>query len=72
MASFGQRLVLLPKGAPFDDEELREHRDVNGGWLRPWSAATSPDEPVGTLPRWSGNAGICAPLASGGPGRAAG
>jgi hypothetical protein len=34
---FGQRLVLLPKGTPFDDpeEELREHRDVNGGWLRP-------------------------------------
>jgi hypothetical protein len=25
--------VLLPKGAPFDDEEPREHRDVNGGWL---------------------------------------
>jgi len=34
---FGQRLVLLPKGALLDDpeEELREHRDVNGGWLRP-------------------------------------
>jgi VIT1/CCC1 family predicted Fe2+/Mn2+ transporter len=34
---FGQRIVLLPKGTPFDDwdEELREHRDVNGGWLRP-------------------------------------
>src|SRR5262249_58420724 len=34
---FGQRLVLLPKGALPDDpeEELREHRDVNGGWLRP-------------------------------------
>jgi VIT1/CCC1 family predicted Fe2+/Mn2+ transporter len=33
---FGQRLVLLPKGALLDDpeEELREHRDVNGGWLR--------------------------------------
>ena len=30
---FGNRLVLLPKG--LDDEELREHRDVNGGWLRP-------------------------------------
>ena len=34
---FGQRLVLLPKGTPFGDgdEELREHRDVSGGWLRP-------------------------------------
>ena len=34
---FGHRLVLLPKGPPFDDgdEELREHRDVSGGWLRP-------------------------------------
>ncbi|MBV9449717.1 MAG: VIT1/CCC1 transporter family protein [Streptosporangiaceae bacterium] len=34
---FGQRLVLLPKGLPSDgwEEELREHRDVNGGWLRP-------------------------------------
>jgi VIT1/CCC1 family predicted Fe2+/Mn2+ transporter len=34
---FGQRLVLLPKGVLLDDveEELREHRDVNGGWLRP-------------------------------------
>jgi VIT1/CCC1 family predicted Fe2+/Mn2+ transporter len=34
---FGQRVVLLPKGTPLDDwdEELREHRDVNGGWLRP-------------------------------------
>jgi vacuolar iron transporter family protein len=34
---FGQRLVLLPKGMPGDDwdEELREHRDVSGGWLRP-------------------------------------
>jgi vacuolar iron transporter family protein len=31
---FGNRLVLLPKGLG-DDEELREHRDVNGGWLRP-------------------------------------
>jgi vacuolar iron transporter family protein len=31
---FGNRLVLLPKGLD-DDEELREHRDVNGGWLRP-------------------------------------
>lgn len=28
---FGQRLVLLPK----QDGELREHRDVSGGWLRP-------------------------------------
>ena len=34
---FGQRLVLLPKGTSFgdEDEELREHRDVSGGWLRP-------------------------------------
>jgi VIT1/CCC1 family predicted Fe2+/Mn2+ transporter len=33
---FTNRLVLLPKGPTFDDgEELREHRDVNGGWLRP-------------------------------------
>ena len=34
---FGNRLVLLPKGLPFDDgdEVLREHRDVSGGWLRP-------------------------------------
>jgi vacuolar iron transporter family protein len=34
---FGGRLVLLPKDLAFDgpDEELREHRDVNGGWLRP-------------------------------------
>jgi VIT1/CCC1 family predicted Fe2+/Mn2+ transporter len=31
------RLVLLPKDLPFDDEDevLREHRDVSGGWLRP-------------------------------------
>jgi vacuolar iron transporter family protein len=32
---FGNRLVLLPKDLPADDEELREHRDVSGGWLRP-------------------------------------
>jgi vacuolar iron transporter family protein len=34
---FGGRLVLLPKGVTLDpaDRELREHRDVNGGWLRP-------------------------------------
>ncbi len=33
---FGNRLVLLPKDLTLDpDEELREHRDVNGGWLRP-------------------------------------
>jgi len=34
---FGGRLVLLPRDLAFDgaDEELREHRDVNGGWLRP-------------------------------------
>lgn len=34
---FGQRLVLLPKTSlpGDDDEELREHRDISGGWLRP-------------------------------------
>jgi len=34
---FGNRLVLLPKDLTLDaaDGELREHRDVNGGWLRP-------------------------------------
>ncbi len=35
---FGNRLVLLPRDRPDyddDDEELREHRDVSGGWLRP-------------------------------------
>lgn len=34
---FGSRLVLLPRDVAFDeaDGELREHRDVNGGWLRP-------------------------------------
>jgi vacuolar iron transporter family protein len=33
---FGNRLMLLPKDLPLDgEEELREHRDVNGGWLRP-------------------------------------
>jgi VIT1/CCC1 family predicted Fe2+/Mn2+ transporter len=34
---FGSRLVLLPKALPVEDggEILREHRDVNGGWLRP-------------------------------------
>jgi vacuolar iron transporter family protein len=33
---FGTRLVLLPKDVTLDpDEELREHRDINGGWLRP-------------------------------------
>jgi vacuolar iron transporter family protein len=31
---FGGRLVLLPKEGA-EDDELREHRDVNGGWLRP-------------------------------------
>jgi len=30
---FSNRLVLLPKTAA--GEELREHRDVSGGWLRP-------------------------------------
>jgi VIT1/CCC1 family predicted Fe2+/Mn2+ transporter len=34
---FGNRLVILPKDLTLDDadDELREHRDVNGGWLRP-------------------------------------
>ena len=32
---FGNRLVLLPKDARADDGELREHRDVSDGWLRP-------------------------------------
>ena len=29
---FGQRLVLLPKT---DDDQAAEHRDIDGGWLRP-------------------------------------
>jgi vacuolar iron transporter family protein len=29
---FGQRIVLLPKD---DDDEAAEHRDIDGGWLRP-------------------------------------
>jgi VIT1/CCC1 family predicted Fe2+/Mn2+ transporter len=33
---FGNRLVLLPRGTQFDGgQELREHRDISGGWLRP-------------------------------------
>jgi VIT1/CCC1 family predicted Fe2+/Mn2+ transporter len=32
---FGNRLVLLPKDGRADDGELREHRDVSDGWLRP-------------------------------------
>ena len=34
---FGNRLVLLPKSAQFDGggQELRQHRDISGGWLRP-------------------------------------
>jgi VIT1/CCC1 family predicted Fe2+/Mn2+ transporter len=32
---FGGRLVLLPKDLAADGDELREHRDVSGGWLRP-------------------------------------
>ena len=31
----GNRLVLMPKDLTNDDEELREHRDVSDGWLRP-------------------------------------
>jgi VIT1/CCC1 family predicted Fe2+/Mn2+ transporter len=30
---FGQRIVLMPKDD--DDEEAGEHRDIDGGWLRP-------------------------------------
>jgi VIT1/CCC1 family predicted Fe2+/Mn2+ transporter len=32
---FGNRLVLLPKEAGSAGKELREHRNVDGGWLRP-------------------------------------
>jgi len=32
---FGSRLVLLPREAGADGAELRQHRDVSGGWLRP-------------------------------------
>ena len=32
---FSNRLILLPKTGSTAGEELREHRDVNGGWLRP-------------------------------------
>ncbi len=32
---FGSRLVLLPKDLAVGGDELREHRDVSGGWLRP-------------------------------------
>jgi vacuolar iron transporter family protein len=32
---FCNRLVLLPKNSPSDGQEMREHRDVSGGWLRP-------------------------------------
>jgi VIT1/CCC1 family predicted Fe2+/Mn2+ transporter len=34
---FGRRIVILPKELAPDatGEESREHRDVNGGWLRP-------------------------------------
>ena len=32
---FGSRLVILPREAGGTGGELREHRDVNGGWLRP-------------------------------------
>ena len=32
---FGGRLVLMPRDLRDDDEELREHRDVSDGWLRP-------------------------------------
>jgi vacuolar iron transporter family protein len=33
---FGNRLVLLPRDAQFDvGQEVRQHRDISGGWLRP-------------------------------------
>jgi vacuolar iron transporter family protein len=32
---FGNRIMLLPKDGAAGDEELREHRDVSDGWLRP-------------------------------------
>jgi len=32
---FGHRIVLLPREDAEDGEQPREHRDVNGGWLRP-------------------------------------
>ena len=32
---FGNRVMLVPKDLLDDDEELREHRDVSDGWLRP-------------------------------------
>jgi vacuolar iron transporter family protein len=33
---FGNRLVLLPKDTRFaGNQQVREHRDVSGGWLRP-------------------------------------
>jgi vacuolar iron transporter family protein len=32
---FGNRLVLLPRDPVAGGEELREHRDVSDGWLRP-------------------------------------
>jgi VIT1/CCC1 family predicted Fe2+/Mn2+ transporter len=33
---FGNRLVLLPKSAQFGGgQEVRQHRDISGGWLRP-------------------------------------
>ena len=33
---FGNRLVLLPKSAQFGGgREVRQHRDISGGWLRP-------------------------------------
>jgi vacuolar iron transporter family protein len=32
---FGNRLVLVPKDLGDDEEDLREHRDVGDGWLRP-------------------------------------
>jgi VIT1/CCC1 family predicted Fe2+/Mn2+ transporter len=33
---FGNRLVLLPRDTQFDGyQEVRQHRDISGGWLRP-------------------------------------
>jgi VIT1/CCC1 family predicted Fe2+/Mn2+ transporter len=61
---FGQRLVLLPKGLPYydADEELREHRDVNGGWLRP--------AVFGAMDGLVTNASLIAGIGGGGGGKA--
>jgi VIT1/CCC1 family predicted Fe2+/Mn2+ transporter len=60
---FGNRLVLLPKDLPFNDgdEALREHRDVNGGWLRP--------AVFGAMDGLVTNASLIAGIGAGGGGR---